>query len=181
MQQSAVRNIYLPLRYVFMKATAGQRAPRQGDPDSLLWWRLRHQTIGRIPMEPCNELHLEISVTITEFPRQGRNINFDCRGQDGKGSPLRLQYAILNFQFLIFNLVIGAFGIRRETAGGKFPVPEMVLQAFAAGALSRAGLVAAVAVLFVPVQIAVHKKYASRTGTSSLNFPNHMPARTSQS
>ncbi|MBN2241557.1 MAG: hypothetical protein JW793_02615 [Acidobacteria bacterium] len=53
--------------------------------------------------------------------------------------------------------VVRPFRIIGEAAGGKLPVFEVVLQAFAADALSAAGLVAAVAIQPVPIQLAIHK------------------------
>jgi hypothetical protein len=52
--------------------------------------------------------------------------------------------------------VVRAFGIRRETAGGEFPVFQVILQAITAGALFRTGLIGAVAVFLVLIQLAIH-------------------------
>jgi len=64
--------------------------------------------------------------------------------------------------------VIGAFGIRGEAAGGKFPAAQVILQAFAAGALSRTGFIAAVTVILVLFQFAIHSSAPLNTIESGI-------------
>jgi hypothetical protein len=52
--------------------------------------------------------------------------------------------------------VIGTFCICGKTAGGKFPALQVILQAFAAGTLSRTGLITAVAHILVLFQFTIH-------------------------
>jgi hypothetical protein len=76
--------------------------------------------------------------------------------------------------------VVGGLGISRETAGGEFPVFQVILQAFAAGALLRTGLIGAVAVFLVLIQLTIHMNpllfifipiyIRSRSGISNLRI-----------
>jgi hypothetical protein len=52
--------------------------------------------------------------------------------------------------------VIGAFGLRGKTAGRKFLITQMILQASAAGSLARTGFIGTIAVLFILLRITVH-------------------------
>ncbi len=52
--------------------------------------------------------------------------------------------------------VVGPLGVLREATAGKLTTLEMILEAITADALSRTGIVAAIALLEVLVLLAVH-------------------------
>jgi len=57
--------------------------------------------------------------------------------------------------------VIGSLGVSREAASRKFAAFQMILQAFAADALSRAGFITAIAVLQVVLFVTLHRALRS--------------------